>query len=145
MKIDQDGRLALPDIGRVQAAGLDLKELRDQVTVKLIESYLGKLDVAVRLMAANSTTGATDPRSHVLSPGDRLSVSMAAGDATPAELKIDLDGWLLLPEAGKLRAAGLGLTELRDDITVKLLEAYMSDLKVKVRLAEAGGQPPSAQ
>ena len=49
-----------------------------------------------------------------------------------------------LPGAGRLRAAGLGLTEQRDDITVALLETYMGNLKVKVRLAEADGQTPAA-
>jgi peptidoglycan hydrolase-like protein with peptidoglycan-binding domain len=145
IKIDPDGGLALPEVGRVQAAGLDLEELRDQVTVKLIESYLGKLDVVVRLVATGDRDGGPDPASQVLSPGDRLSVSTAAGDASPAELEVGPDGWLLMPEAGKLRAAGLGLTELRDEITVKLLEAYMGKLKVKVRLAEAHGQPPLAE
>ena len=145
IKIDPDGGLALPEVGHVQAAGLDLEELRDQVTVKLIESYLGKLDVVVRLVAAGDRDGGPDPASQVLSPGDRLSVSTAAGDVSPAELEVGPDGWLLMPEAGKLRAAGLGLTELRDEITVKLLEAYMGKLKVKVRLAEAHGQPPLAE
>lgn len=145
MKIDPEGRLDLPELGQVQAAGLDLKELRDQVTVKLIESYLGKLDVKVRLVATASATGVAEPGAYVLSPGDRLSVKTAAGDESPAELEVDQDGWVMLPGAGKLRAAGLGLTELRDDVTVALLETYMGNLKVKVRLAEAGGQQPAAE
>ncbi len=145
MEVDPDGRLALPEIGSVQAAGLDVEALRDQVTVKLIESYLGKLDVAVRLVAASGSADTTAAGAHVLSPGDRISVRILAGDSTPAELEIDSDGWLQLPEAGKLRAAGRGLTELRDDITVKLLEGYMSDLKVRVRLAEADGHTPSGE
>ncbi len=144
-KIDPDGRLALPELGQVEAAGLELKELRDQVTVKLIESYLGKLDVAVRLIATQSATGVAEPGAYVLSPGDRLAVRTAAADESPAELEVDQDGWVELPGAGRLQAAGLRLTELRDDITVALLETYMGNLKVKVRLAEMGGQAPASE
>ena len=147
VEIGPDGRVALPEAGSVQAAGLDLKELRDQVTVKLIESYLGKLDVRVNLIEARgSVEGETpDVKTHVLAPGDRLSVSLAAEPAYPADLEVGLDGSLALPETGRVPAAGLGLAELRDSITVKLLETYMSDLRVKVDLAEADETHPSAE
>lgn len=147
VEIGPDGRVALPEVGSVQAAGLDLKELRDQVTVKLIESYLGKLDVRVNLIeAGGSLEGETpDFKTHILAPGDRLSVSLAADPAYPADLEVGPDGLLALPETGLIPAAGLGLAELRDSITVKLLETYMSDLRVQVDLTEAGETRPSLE
>ena len=55
------------------------------------------------------------------------------------------DGSLALPETGRVPAAGLGLAELRDSITVKLLETYMGNLRVKVDLADAGESRPSVE
>ncbi|MDH3913670.1 MAG: peptidoglycan-binding protein [Rhodospirillales bacterium] len=150
VEIGPDGRVALPEAGSVQAAGLDLKQLRDQVTVRLIESYLGKLDVRVILIEAHGEPGADagetpDSKTHVLAPGDRLSVSLAAEAANPADLEVGPDGSLALPETGRVPAAGLGLAELRDSITVKLLETYMGNLRVKVDLADAGDSLTSAE
>ncbi len=150
VEIGPDGRVALPEAGSVQAAGLDLKQLRDQVTVGLIESYLGKLDVRVTLIEAHGEPGAIagetpDSKTHILAPGDRLSVSLAAEAANPADLEVGPDGSLALPETGRVPAAGLGLAELRDSITVKLLETYMGNLRVKVGLADAGQTRPAVE
>jgi peptidoglycan hydrolase-like protein with peptidoglycan-binding domain len=147
VEIGLDGRVALPEAGSVQAAGLDLKQLRDQVTVRLIESYLGKLDVRVELIEDRDVVGAPegaalDPRSRVVVSGDRLAVRFAAESESPDEFEVDPGGWIELPEAGNVRAAGLGLAELRDSITVKLLETYMSNLRVKIDLADAGESTP---
>ncbi len=138
LPVQADGRLALPGGGSVRAAGLDLKELRDKITVQLIESYVDTLKVKVELDERQGRADAATARGGAgkLEPGDRALVRLADGQ-TPIELDVGADGWLTLPGAGQVKAAGLEPPELEVEITLELLESYMSKLDVSVDLAAA--------
>lgn len=135
LPVEADGRLELPDGGSIRAAGLGLKELRDKITVRLIESYVDTLKVEVELderqgLSESATAGGSAGK---LDPGDRTLIRLAAGQR-PIELDVGPDGWLTLPGAGRLKAAGLEPEELAVEITLELLESYMSKLDVSVDL-----------
>jgi len=132
LQVGDDGRLALPESGSVQATGLALSELRDRVTVKLIESYMGRVDVKVALAGAE----ASGDGSKVVSAGDRVLVSLNGDQTGPQEIEVGADGRLGLPDAGAVQAAGLDLAELEEEISVKLLESYMDKLDVRIERAE---------
>lgn len=138
LQVRVDGRLALPKAGSVQAAGLDLKELRDRITVALIERYMDQLEVTVE-RGDTAAAALPDPGTETLAPGDRILVSAAGAWRTPAELLVARDGWLAVPGVGRVRAAGLGAPALEGEIAAKLLESYMSKLDVSVDLVSAGG------
>ena len=130
LEIGQDGLLTVPDAGSVEAAGLDVEELRDKVTVKLIESYMDKIDIDVGLVQAAG--GEADAAAKTLAAGDQVLVSLSGAKTASSELEVAAAGSLAVPEAGSIQAAGLGLAELKKEIGVKLLESYMSELDVTV-------------
>ncbi len=130
LEIGQDGLLTVPDAGSVEAAGLDVEALRDKVTVKLIESYLDKIDIDVGLVQAAG--GESDAAAQTLAAGDQVLVSLSGAKTASSELEVAADGSLAVPEAGNIQAAGLGLAELKEEIGVKLLESYMGVLDVTV-------------
>jgi len=135
LQIGDDGSLALPKAGSVQAAGLGVAELRDRITVKLIESYMEKVDVEVGLAQAEGAE-AGDTASKTLAPGDLVLVSMTGVESTSSQLEVGQDGSIDVPQAGSVQAAGLGLSELKQEISVKLLESYMGKLDVNVEQVE---------
>lgn len=136
LQVRPDGRLALPRAGSVRAAGLDLKELRDRITVKLVESYMAKLEVRVDPAAG----GKTD-RAAAFAPGDQLLVSIQDDDPAFAKLRVAEDGRLAVPKVGQIKAAGLDSHSVEDEIAARLLESFVSKLDVSVALADAG--PPA--
>jgi len=140
LAVEADGRLVLPGAGSVRAAGLRLKELRDTITVQLVESYVDKLKVGVELddrqdLSESDTQGAG---AGTLEPGDRARIRLADGQK-PFELDVAADGSLTLPGAERVQAAGLKPDELEVEITLELLESYMSKLDVSVDLVAPDG------
>jgi len=138
LPVEADGRLVLPGGGSIRAAGLGLKELRDKITVQLIESYVDRLKVEVELDDRQGLGESATGRAGKLDPGDRALVRLAEGQR-PIELDVAADGWLTLPGAGRVKAAGLEARELEVEITLELLESYMSKLDVSVDLVEPDG------
>lgn len=130
LEVAEDGTIALPDAGSVQAAGLGVDELRDKVMVKLIESYMDDVDVNVDLAGTGSE--AVDADGKTLAPGDLVLVSLAGATTVSSEVEVASNGSLDIPEVGSIQASGLGLKELKEEINVKLLESYMRKLYVSV-------------
>ena len=130
LEVAEDGTIALPDAGSVQAAGLGVDELRDKVMVKLIESYMDDVEINVDL--AGTGDQAVDADGKTLAPGDLVLVSLAGATAVSYEVEVASNGSLDVPEVGSIQASGLGLKELKKEINVKLLESYMRKLYVSV-------------
>jgi protein involved in polysaccharide export with SLBB domain len=61
---------------------------------------------------------------------------MTGAESTSSELEVGQDGSIEVPQAGSVQAAGLGLSELKQEISVKLLESYMGKLDVNVEQVE---------
>lgn len=140
LAVEADGRLVLPGAGSVRAVGLGLKELRDTITVQLVESYVDRLKVEVELddrqgLSEAATAGGSGGK---LEPGDRALVRLADGQR-PIELDVGADGWLMLPGAERVKAAGLEPRELEVAISLELLESYMGKLDVSIDLVAPEG------
>jgi protein involved in polysaccharide export with SLBB domain/peptidoglycan hydrolase-like protein with peptidoglycan-binding domain len=130
LEVAEDGTIALPDAGSIQAAGLGVDELGDKVMVKLIESYMDDVDINVEL--AGTGGQAADADGKTLAPGDRVLVSLAGATTVSSEVEVASNGALDVPEVGSIQASGLRLKELKEEINVRLLESYMSKLYVGV-------------
>jgi protein involved in polysaccharide export with SLBB domain len=59
--------------------------------------------------------GAVDPATYVLGPGDGLILSLVGRIALGAPLDIDPEGYVWMPEFGRLRLAGLTLDQAREE------------------------------
>src|SRR3546814_10682649 len=58
-------------------------------------------------------------------PGDRVRINIAGDEPFSAEVQIGSDGMIWLPRLGGVRAAGLRLPKLEEQIAVKLLDHYL--------------------
>jgi polysaccharide export outer membrane protein len=67
-----------------------------------------------------------------LQAGDKVRVTVFGEDKISGEYEIDLDGFLSLPLAGTLKAAGQSKMELEGIIATKLKSNYLKDPKVTV-------------
>ena len=67
-----------------------------------------------------------------LQAGDKVRVTVFGEDKISGEYEIDLDGFLSLPLAGTMKAAGQNKMELEGIIATKLKSNYLKDPKVTV-------------
>lgn len=70
-----------------------------------------------------------------LQPGDKLKVTVYGEDKLTGEFDIDPNGYLSLPLAGSIKAAGLNKVELEKQLTKTLRGSYLKNPKVTVDVA----------
>jgi protein involved in polysaccharide export with SLBB domain len=68
--------------------------------------------------------------------GDQIGVTVYGEASLSGNYPIDSSGFVSIPLAGKLKAAGLTAAELADILVKKLRNEYRKDPKVTVSLAE---------
>jgi hypothetical protein len=68
--------------------------------------------------------------------GDQISVTVYGEASLSGNYPIDSNGFVSIPLAGKLKAAGLTAAELADVLVKKFRNEYRKDPKVTVSLAE---------
>lgn len=95
--------------------------------------------------AAQSTpTPSADTSSYVLGPNDQVSFSVnnLNDDFADKTFRIDFNGNINVPLAGRIHAAGLTIDEFEGQVEQRLLP-YIKDPEVVVTIAEYNSQPVS--
>jgi protein involved in polysaccharide export with SLBB domain len=85
--------------------------------------------------AANSSVA--NPASQKMQAGDQINVTVYNEASLSGKYAIDPGGFVTIPLAGKLRAAGLTPSELADLLVKKFRGEYLNNPKVTVALARA--------
>jgi polysaccharide export outer membrane protein len=84
---------------------------------------------------AGPDESAADSGALHLQGGDRIRVTVFGEDKLTGEYDIDPSGFVSLPLAGTVQAAGLTKTELEQTLTKKFKGSYLRDPKVTVDIA----------
>lgn len=119
--IAPDGKLALPYLGTVDAAGLTVGELSDRLNARYQEFFV-EPNILVTLMETGARLA--DLRAAIRTAGSRVVL-------------VSPDGSINLPHVGFVSAAGLTLGELELELSERYRRAT-SGWAVTVRLAEQG-------
>ncbi len=80
--------------------------------------------------------GAVDPNEYTVGPGDRFNVGIGGILSNTFSLVVSAGGYLDLPEAGQVPAAGRSLAEVRSEALAALQEQH-SNVPVSVSLVQA--------
>jgi polysaccharide export outer membrane protein len=87
--------------------------------------------------------GVEAPPTYVLGPGDEVTIWAFGIDEIAAHpIRIDLNGYLDVPVAGHVKAAGLTVDQLRDELTTDLLK-QIKHPQVTVSVTDLRSQPVS--
>jgi protein involved in polysaccharide export with SLBB domain len=78
-----------------------------------------------------------NPASQKMQAGDQINVTVYNEASLSGKYAIDPGGFVTIPLAGKLRAAGLTPSELADLLVKKFRGEYLNNPKVTVALARA--------
>lgn len=137
--------------------------MRKQVIVALITLVLGPYTFAsdsawqdsTAFAAANvphngdtnspikAATGRTEPSDYLLGPGDQVSVlAVDLDELSGKSFRIDMAGDLNLPLVGRVRAAGLTVTQLEAEVA-KLVARYVKQTNIVIGITEYRSQPVS--
>jgi protein involved in polysaccharide export with SLBB domain len=82
--------------------------------------------------AAAAVPAAANPASQKMQAGDHINVTVYNEASLSGNYSIDSGGFVTIPRAGKLRAAGLSPTELADLLVKKFRGEYLANPKVTV-------------
>lgn len=84
---------------------------------------------------AAATNGVRPNADYVLGPGDKLKLTVFEEADLSGDYTIDGIGFLRLPLAGQVRAAGLNSTQLEGAIAAQLARGYLKQPRVSVQVA----------
>jgi protein involved in polysaccharide export with SLBB domain len=84
--------------------------------------------------AAAAVPAAANPMSLKMQAGDHINVTVYNEASLSGNYSIDSGGFVTIPRAGKLRAAGLAPSELADLLVRKFRGEYLANPKVTVAL-----------
>jgi protein involved in polysaccharide export with SLBB domain len=101
---------------------------------------LANPNVAANSSAANpvvANPSVANPASQKMQAGDQINVTVYNEASLSGKYAIDPGGFVTIPLAGKLRAAGLTPSELADLLVKKFRGEYLNNPKVTVALARA--------
>lgn len=79
------------------------------------------------------TAAAAPPR---LQPGEKIRVTVFGENSLSGEYQIDPSGFISLPLAGTVKAAGLTQNDLAHELEASLRSGYLKDPKVTVSISE---------
>ena len=80
---------------------------------------------------------------YVLGPGDQINLHVTDMEDLPDRpIRIDPSGYVDLPLAGRIEAAGLTLDQFKAEVSSKL-SRYITTPEIAVNLADSGSQPVS--
>jgi polysaccharide export outer membrane protein len=77
------------------------------------------------------------PENYVLGPTDKLRINVYGEEALSGEYLISQDGKLSLPLVGNVKAAGLTVIQLQDEISAAYKNGYLKDPKVSAEVISA--------
>ena len=84
--------------------------------------------------AAAAVPAAANPMSLKMQAGDHINVTVYNEASLSGNYSIDSGGFVSIPRAGRLRAAGLAPSELADLLVKKFRGEYLNNPKVTVAL-----------
>lgn len=123
--VRSDGMITMPFLGDIQAGGLTTLELREKITLGLVEYSRNKLKTLVSEKPGDETE-------YLVGPGDVLDISVwKIPDLTIREIVVRPDGKISFPLIGELKVTGLSLTRLNQELT-KALKSYIVNPQVSV-------------
>lgn len=82
-----------------------------------------------------SLEGPIDPETYILGPSDELSLIVRGPETTFHQLRVLPEGYVMLPNVGPYRAAGLTLARLRDDVR-EALKRYYKNVEIDLLLTK---------
>ena len=86
-------------------------------------------------LAAGAAAG--DNEHYVLGPTDKLRITVYGEESLSGEFIIGSDGRVSLPLVGNVKAAGLTVAQLQDEISVAYKNGYVKDPKVSAEVISA--------
>ena len=99
--------------------------------------------VSMFISAIFAGTASAVPAAYLLGPGDNVSIwALGADEIGARPFRVDLNGYIDVPMAGQIRAAGLTADQLRAEI-VKQLSAQIKNPQVTVSVTDVQSQPVS--
>jgi polysaccharide export outer membrane protein len=88
-------------------------------------------------------TPATERPQYLLGPDDQITIqALHVPDITDKPIRIDHSGYITLPLAGRVKAAGLSVEQLQSAITARLDE-FIQEPEVSISVIEMKSQPIS--
>jgi polysaccharide export outer membrane protein len=110
------------------------------------------LAVSPLVLAASVQTGAQDQpaipaadnrlSSYVLGPDDLLEIAATEADLGTKPVRVDMSGYIRLPQIGRIRAAGLSPEQLGAEIVTRL-KPLIREPEVTISIVEYRSQPVS--
>jgi protein involved in polysaccharide export with SLBB domain len=85
--------------------------------------------------AVDARTSKVASNGQHLQPGDKIKITVYGEDKISGDYDIDPDGFVTLPLAGTLQAAGLTKSELRQTLSKKFSSEYLRNPKVTVDIS----------
>src|SRR5258708_6932397 len=80
---------------------------------------------------------------YTLGPGDQISIwALGADEIAQKPVRVDTSGYIDVPLAGRLHAAGLSVDQLKHELTERL-KTQLTDPQVTINITEFGSQPVS--
>jgi polysaccharide export outer membrane protein len=100
--------------------------------------------IALAAASAQTPTAAVkEEKSYVLGPNDRITVRcLNAEEFPPAPIRVDSDGQITLPFVGRVRVAGLTVSEAEKQLTNQL-SSFIVHPQVALNVVESHSQPVS--
>jgi polysaccharide export outer membrane protein len=122
-----DGKISYPFLGDLKAGGLTLPELKDKIISGLNEF------VKRRFSLSDKSEGA----GYLISIGDLLDISVWRVPDLSKDVIVRPDGMISFPLVGDLKAAGITLAQLDNDLTLALGK-YVKEPQVAVMVKSFG-------
>ena len=124
VRIQPDGKVALPYVGVIKVAGASIPDLTERLTERYREFYV---EPQILVSLVQSGSGIRDLRESIRTAGSRLVV-------------IAPDGTINVPHLGVVNAEGLTLTELQTELGERY-QRVVPGLGITVRLAGRTANP----
>ena len=103
-------------------------------------STLARALMTMALLMSPSTFFAQQPAEYALGPQDVLSITIWGPGGVSDNFTIEADGTFLFPMLGRVKAGGLTVRRLQDDLTGRLREGYFTDPRVTVSIENYNSQ-----
>ncbi len=133
---NEDGIIDFPVVGSLQAKGISLQALRDQLQQALVEKgYQRPVELEVEALPPGSERApvVAAQGSRPLQTGDVLGIEVAGEPTISGQYTVQPPGMIILPMAGEIQVSGLTAPELAGVLT-RRLERYVVEPMVRVTL-----------
>lgn len=100
------------------------------VTCSAATPFCARADAQQKYSSAPPSSG-----TYILGPTDRVRVKVYGEPDVAGEYEVDADGYVSVPLAGRIKAAGLTTRQLERSITAALSKGIVRDPRVNVEIA----------